>query len=182
MYDFSGLKKKVAETNEWLQREYSGIRTSRATPALLESVTVEVYGSIVPLHQAATISIENARTLRVIPYDLSQIKEIEKGITRANLGVSIASDERGARVSFPELTGERREQLLKLVKDKLEEARVSLRGERDQIWSDIQRQEKAGEITEDEKFRNKDDMQKIIDDGNKQIDILTEKKEKEILS
>ena len=160
--------------------ELAGIRSGMATPAILDSVQVEAYGSRVPIRDIASISIEDARTLRIAPWDVSQLKAIEKSLTVSNLGVSVSTDEKGLRVHFPELTSERRVILGRLVKEKLEEARISLRLERDKVWSDIQKMEKEGEMSEDEKFRNKDDMQKIIDDGNEKLDALASKKEKEI--
>ena len=135
-----------------------------------------------PISQVASLSTEDARTLRITPWDASQVKEIERAITLANLGVSSAVDDKGLRVFFPELTSERREQLLKISKQKLEEARVALRGERDKVWSDIQAKEKDGKLSEDEKFRAKDEMQKLVDEGNKKLEELAERKEKEISS
>ena len=179
-YDFNGLEKKIEETEEWLKKEYFTVRTGRATPQVLDNVRVNAYESLMPLNQLATTSVEDARTLRIVPYDISQLKEIEKAITDMNLGLSIRVDEKGIRVSFPELTTENRAQLLKLVKDKLEQARVSLRNERDVVWNDIQKKAKDGEISEDEKFRHKDDIQKLVDGGNEALEALSEKKEKEI--
>jgi ribosome recycling factor len=179
-YDFSNLKKKIAETEDWLKKEFSGVRTGRATPALLDNIKVDSYGSRLPLNQVGTVGVEDARTLRVSPWDASQVKEVEKAITVANLGVSVAVDDRGIRVSFPELTSERRESLMKLAKTKVEDAKITLRGARDEVWNDIQRKEKEGEMGEDEKFRSKEDMQKLIDAGNKSFEELLKKKEVEI--
>ncbi len=179
-YDFTPLKKKIAETEDWLKREYSGIRTGRATPQLLDNIRVDSYGSKVPLNQVGNISVEDARTIRISPWDMSQAKEIEKAITAADMGVSVGADDRGVRVSFPELTSERRGMLVKLSKGKLEEARIALRSGRDEAWNDIQKKEKAGEMSEDEKFRAKEDMQKLIDKGNQALELLAEKKDAEI--
>ena len=181
-YDFTELKQKIEDTEEWLKKEYTGIRTGRATPALLDSIHVESYGAQLPIPQVATVGAEDARTLKVTPWDMSQIKEIEKAITRANLGVSLATDERGIRVIFPELTAERRDQLMKLVKDKREHARISLRGVRDETWNDIQQKEKEKEIGEDDKFRFKEEMEKMVQDAYSGLDGIVERKEKEIMS
>ena len=135
-----------------------------------------------PVNQVATVSIEDARTLRVSPWDMSLAKEIEKAIGNASLGLSVGADEKGVRVFFPELTGERRIALVKLAKEKVEESRIALRGARDEVWSDIQKQEKEGTLTEDEKFRFKDDMQKRVDAANEAFDGMLERKEKEISS
>lgn len=181
-YNFGELKTNVEGVQEWLQKEYLGIRTGRATPALLDGILVESYGSKLPINQVATVGVEDARTLRITPWDASQVKEIEKAIVDANLGISVSTDEAGSRVSFPELTAERREMLVKLLKDKLEDARISMRSERDKVWSDIQKQQNDGEISEDEKFNYKDEMQKIIDDSTKKLEELASKKETEIMS
>tara|TARA_B100000745_G_scaffold58094_1_gene34426 strand:- start:18393 stop:18941 length:549 start_codon:yes stop_codon:yes gene_type:complete len=180
MYDFSPLQQRIDETQEWLRKEYAGLRTGRATPTLLDSIYVESYGSRVPLNQVANIGVEDARTLRITPWDRAQVKEIEKAITAADFGVGISTDEKGIRVSFPELTSERRDTLIKMAKEKLEAARQSLRGIREEVWSVIQTQEKEGEMSEDEKFRNKDDLQKHIDAANKALEELFSRKEEEI--
>ena len=181
-YDFKELKEKVKGAEEWLKKEYTTLRTGIASPAILDGVQVESYGTRLPINQVANIGIEDARVIRITPWDKSQTKEIEKAITVANLGVSVGSDEKGVRVFFPELTGERRELLIKTAKAKLEDARVNLRGFRDDVWGDIQQKEKDGDMTEDEKFRGKNDMQKIIDDSNAALETLFAKKEKEINS
>jgi len=115
-------------------------------------------------------------------WDASQIKAVEKAIGVANLGVSVGADERGVRVSFPELTAERRVQILKIAKERVEQARVSLRKLRDEIWNEIQKREKEGGMSEDEKFRFKDTMEKTIQETSKAFDAQFEKKEKEISS
>ncbi|QSH39493.1 ribosome recycling factor [Candidatus Kaiserbacteria bacterium] len=180
MYDFKTIEQKIVETKEWLQKEYQGLRTGRATPTLLDSVQIESYGSRIPLSQAANIGVEDARTLRITPWDASQVKEIEKAITNANFGVGISTDEKGVRISFPELTSERRASLVKLGKDKLEDARQSLRVAREETWNDIQSKEKDGELSEDDKFRNKEELQKRIDEANASLEGLFKKKETEI--
>lgn len=182
MYDFKTLESKLTETSEWLKKEYQGLRTGRATPTLLDGVQVDSYGARVPLNQVASISVEDARTLRIAPWDISQIKEIEKAITNANLGVGVSSDEKGVRAIFPELTSERRASLIKLAKDKLEDARQSVRAAREDAWNDIQLKEKEGEISEDEKFRHKEDLQKYIDNENKALEEIFTKKQTEIES
>ena len=143
---------------------------------------VESYGTRVPIVQVATVNVEDARTIRIAPWDMANAKEIEKAITVANLGLSVGMDEKGVRVSFPELTSERRTQLLKLAKEKVEELRTELRVARDRVWSDIQKQEKDKLMAEDDKFRAKDEMQKRVDSANKIFDAALARKEKEISS
>ncbi|PCI90187.1 ribosome recycling factor [Candidatus Kaiserbacteria bacterium] len=180
MYDFKTLQQKISEGEDWLRKEYQGLRTGRATPTLLDSIQIESYGSRIPLNQAANIGVEDARTLRVTPWDASQVKDIEKAITNANFGVGISTDDKGVRVSFPELTTERRTSLIKIGKEKLEDARQSLRGYREEAWGDIQTKEKNGEMSEDDKFGSKDELQKLIDAGNSTLEDLFKKKEEEI--
>jgi ribosome recycling factor len=181
-YDFSPLKKKIKDLEEWLKKEQSQIRTGRATGALLDGIMVEAYGALTPLAQIGSISNEDPRTLRVSLWDMSQVREAEKAIVAANLGVSVAVDDKGIRISFPELTGERRQMVVKQAKEKLEQARVSVRKLRDEVWNDIQDKEKEGGMSEDEKFRFKGDMEKLIQEANKTFDDLHARKEKEILS
>lgn len=182
MYDFKEIQTKITEGEEWLRKEYQGLRTGRATPTLLDAIQVESYGSRMPLNQVANIGVEDARTLRITPWDASQIKEIEKAITNANFGVGVATDEKGIRISFPELTSDRRESIIKIAKEKLEDARQSLRGFREDTWGEIQDKEKAGEVSEDEKFTAKEELQKHVDTGNSALEELFKKKEAEIQS
>lgn len=177
-YDITQFKKAAAEKTDWLQKELQGVRTGRATPALLDGVSIESYGSRMKLNQVAAISVEDAKSLYVTPWDKSQIKDIEKAITVADLGVSVGSDEKGVRVSFPELTAERRQQLMKLTRSKLEEARVHLKTARAKAIADV---EKSG-ASEDEEKRLKADIQKIVDETNGALEASAEKKEKELSS
>lgn len=179
-YDFKPFEKRIAEIIEHLGKELSGIRTGRATPTILDGIQVESYGTRVNLNQVANISVEDARTLRISPYDATQAKEIEKAITVANLGLSVGADEKGLRVFFPELTGERRTSLIKIAKEKVEESRTTIRLEREEVWADIQKQEKDGDMSEDDKFRSKEEMQKRVDAANTKFEEALERKEKEI--
>lgn len=179
-YDFKPFEKRIAEISDRLGKELGSVRTGRAGPAILDGVLVESYGSRVPINQVASIAIEDARTLRIVPWDTGLAKEIEKAITLANLGLSVGMDEKGVRVFFPELTAERRVSLLKIAKEKVEEMRTELRLARDEVWSDIQQQERDGTMPEDEKFRAKEEMQKKVDAANAAFDVAFERKEKEI--
>jgi len=181
-YDFKKLKENINASVEWLKREYSGLRTGIASPTILDGVFVEVYGSRLPINQVANIGIEDARVIRITPWDKEQSKAIEKAITVANLGVSVGIDDKGVRIFFPELTTERRQLLAKTAKTKLEDAKVKIRGSRDETLKDIEDKKKKAEMGEDDMFRYKAEMQKIVDEGNKSLEILLEKKEKEINS
>lgn len=180
-YDFAKFKKEAAEVEEWLRREYAGLSAGRATPALLDTVQVEVYGARTPIAHVASIAIEDPRTLLVAPYDKSQIKDVEKAIMAANLGLSVSATDSGVRVSVPQLTTERRTALVKVLKERLEEARVSLRAEREKVWNDIQEQERDGKMAEDDKFKGKEELQRQVDEANKKLEEIFEKKEKEVL-
>ena len=180
LYDFKKLKTEIKNIEEWLKKEFLSIRAGMASPALLDGVMVESYGQKMPINQVANIAIEDARTLRISPWDKGQSKEVEKAILLGNLGVSVTVDDKGLRVFFPELTAERRTILLKLAKSKMEDARVSLRSIRDVVWNDIQAKEKLGGMGEDDKFRLKNEMQKNIDDANKSLEAIFAKKEKEV--
>ncbi|MFH1858811.1 MAG: ribosome recycling factor [Patescibacteria group bacterium] len=180
-YNFSNLEEKLEQIKKWLSKEFSSIRTNRATPELLDTITIDVYGSKNPLSHVAGIATEDARTLRITPWDKTQIKEIEKAITVANLGVSISIDDMGLRVIFPELTTERRTLLIKIVSEKIEKAKVSVRGEREHVWSDLQNQCRDSVISEDEKFAHKDKLQKLVDTANTELDAMGDKKEVEIM-
>ncbi|HEY9586074.1 MAG TPA: ribosome-recycling factor [Candidatus Paceibacterota bacterium] len=180
MYDFSHFKRQGQETVEWLKREFSGIRTGRATPAILDNVSVESYGTLMKVKEISSIVGVDAKSLRVAPWDMSQAKNIEKGIVAADLGLSVAVDDKGLRVIFPELSAERRQALLKVAKGKLEEGRVAIRGEREKVKEDIEKKEKAGGMGEDDKWRFMEDLKKLVDGFNKDLEAAYERKEKEI--
>ena len=179
-YDFKIMDGKFASAREWLAREYKGLRTGRANPALLDNVSVSVYGSVVPLKQVATIGVEDARTLRVQPFDPSTGKDIERAITAADLGVGTVSDGVVVRVMFPDLTAERRAEFVKIAKGKLEEARTTVRIARDESWKEIQEREREGTLTEDDKFSLKEELQKKIDKVNDDLQSAFASKEKEM--
>jgi ribosome recycling factor len=181
-YSFQDLEKKVADAREWLQKEYRTLRTGRASPSLLDGIMVSAYGSLMPLKQLASIGVEDARTLKIQPFDVSVLKDIERTIVAANLGVGTIADGAFLRISFPELTGERRAQLVKIAKQKLEEARTTVRMAREESWKEIQALEKEGTMGEDEKFRLKDDLQKRIDAANLELENSFAAKEKEMES
>ncbi|MDD5152706.1 MAG: ribosome-recycling factor [Candidatus Pacebacteria bacterium] len=180
-YDFSGLKKKIKDINEHFAKELSGIHTGRASMALLDTVHVESYGAQLAISHLATITNEDARTLRIVPWDKKNSKEIEKSINAENLGVSVSVDDGGLRVFFPPLTTERRIAFTKIVRDKVEDARVSLRGEREKTKNDIVTKERDGEMNEDEKKHSLDALQKLVDETNASFEATGVKKEKEIL-
>ncbi|OGI65258.1 ribosome recycling factor [Candidatus Nomurabacteria bacterium RIFCSPLOWO2_01_FULL_39_18] len=180
-YNFSNLKTELKKVEEFLGKEYSQLNIGRASPMVLDGVSVESYGARMPLKNVASISIEDPKTLRIAPWDKNQIKDIEKAVNACNLGLSLATDDLGIRVIFPQLTTESRQTLIKVLKEKLEEARITVRREREIVWKDVETKEKEGKLTEDEKFRAKDELQKIIDEVNKNLETNFEKKEREVI-
>lgn len=182
MYDFKNFQTQLAQSVEWLKKEFAAIRTGRATVTLLDGVFVEAYGSRMPLNQVATISNEDPRTLKINPFDQSQSSVIEQGIIKADLGVSVLVNDSGIRVIFPELTADRRDNLVKQAKKKSEEAKISIRKHRDEVQNEINQKEKSGEMGEDDKFTAKEKMQSLVDETQKQIDKMMDEKEVEIKS
>ncbi len=179
-YNIKTFTERGEEVVKWLEKEFASVRTGRATPTLLDLVLVESYGSRVPLQQVGSVNTEDARTLRISVWDQNTIKSVERAIVEADLGVSVIADSTGLRVIFPELTSERRVQLLKIAKSKLEEARVSLRSARDEAMKEIDKLEKEGGMGQDEKFNLKESVQKLVDGFNTKLNELLETKEKEI--
>lgn len=146
----------------------------------MEDLEIDSYGSKMPLKHLAAISTEDARTLNIKPWDKNNIQAIELAVRSSNLGLQPLVDQDIIRIIIPELTEERRGALKKMLKEKLEQAKVSVRRARDEVWSKIQEKERAGEISEDEKFRLKDKMQEKIDAAFKKLEEIADKKEKEI--
>ncbi|HSE56488.1 MAG TPA: ribosome recycling factor [Candidatus Paceibacterota bacterium] len=178
MYSFADFQAELKKVDEWLSKEYSQISTGRAAPALLDGVQVESYGAHQPIKNVASVSIEDPKTLRISPWDKGLIKEIERGIYASNLGFSVSVDDQGIRVIIPQLTTERRTQLVKLAKDRLEDARIRLR----QTREDALEKMKAAKLPEDAEFRAKDELQKLVAGGNQSLEAIFEKKEQEILN
>ncbi|PIR82833.1 ribosome recycling factor [Candidatus Kaiserbacteria bacterium CG10_big_fil_rev_8_21_14_0_10_59_10] len=181
-YDFKELDQKFAGAKEWLSREYKTLRTGRANPSILDSVQVSAYGSMQPIQHVASVSVEGPRSLYIQPYDTSLLKDIERAVAAANLGLGTGADQSGVRVTFPELTAERRAEFVKIAKAKLEEARAAVRVARDEVWKDVQEKEREGELTEDDKYQLKDELQKKVDSINAELEAAFEAKEKEMQS
>lgn len=163
------------------KREFASVRTGRASPALLERVTVDYYGVPTPITQVATVTAPEPRLLVVQPWDKSLVREIERAIQKSELGLTPASDGTVIRLPIPPLTGERRRDLVKLVHRQAEEARVAIRNIRRDHKEKLERLEKAGELSEDELHRAVDELQKLTDRFIGEIDALLAAKEKEIM-
>ncbi len=180
-YDFSSVTTQKNTITEWLKSEYRSIQTGRATPQVLDLVYIDMYGVRTQLAHAAGITIEDPRTIRVAPWDKSIIGTMEKAINDADLGLSVSSDGEGLRVHFPSLTTETRTKLVKLLKDRLEDARVRVRALREETNKTIDAEAKEGVYSEDEQRMYRDQMQKIVDGANQELEDFFNKKEKEVM-
>lgn len=171
---------KMKKTVEATQREFSAIRTGRASTAIVEGVKVDYYGAPTPLKQLAAISTPDARLVVVQPWDKNALGEIEKAIMKSDVGITPTNDGKVIRLSVPPLTDERRAELDKILKKIAEDGRVSLRTGRHAAIEHVRKLEKDKLVTEDEKFKSQDEIQKLTDKYIKEIDALLAAKEKEI--
>ena len=175
-YNTTNFKTELKKIEEWLSKEYSSVHTGKATPMVLDSIMIDSYGSRTPIKNSASITIEDPKTLRVAPWDKNQIKDIENAISEADLGLSVMSDSDGVRVIFPMLTTENRTKLTKILKEKLEDGRISVRKARQEEM------EILSDMSEDEMKRSKDDIQKCVDESNQNLELIFSKKEREIMN
>ena len=178
---FSDAKHKMAQAVQHLQGEFTGIRTGRASPALVEKLKVDYYGSEVPLQQVAGIQAPEARLLVITPYDKSALKAIEKSIQNSDLGINPSNDGNVIRLAIPSLTEERRKEYVKVAKHKAEEARVSVRNVRRAARHDLEALEKDGDISSDELERAEKELEKVTHDYVAEIDKMLHHKEQELL-
>lgn len=162
-------------------RELAGIRAGKANASLLDRITVDYYGAPTPINQLAGVSVPEARLLVIQPYDKSVLGEIEKAILKSDLGLTPSNDGSIIRLAIPQLTEERRKELVKVVKKEAEEAKIAIRNIRRDSNDDLKKLEKNGEITEDDLRGFSDDIQKLTDDQISKIDGITKDKEKEIM-
>jgi len=178
----AGIKGKMLQAVRMLQEDLATIRTGRATPALVENVVVSSYEGTQRLRikEMATITTEGPRTLIISPFDPTVIRDIEKGINAANLGFTAATDGSIIRINIPSLTEERRQQYIKLAHTKLEGGRVMVRQIRHEMMASLKRQFEAKEISEDDKKRLEKELQHLTDEMMAEIEVLREKKEKEL--
>ena len=175
-------KEKMGKSIESLASEYTSIRAGRANPHILDKITVDYYGQPTNLQSVANISVSEARTLVIQPWEASLIKEIEKAIMVSDIGITPNNDGKVIRLSFPELTEERRKELVKDVKKKGEGAKVAIRNIRRDANDMIKKQQKANEISEDEQKDAEDEIQKMTDEFVAKIDTMVEDKSKEIMT
>jgi ribosome recycling factor len=179
--DKSDLQRRMHGAVEALKHDLSGLRTGRASVALLDTIHVEVYGANMPLNQVATVSVPEPRMLSVQVWDRSNVQPVEKAIRSANLGLNPVTDGQLIRLPIPDLTEERRKELAKLVGQYAEKARIAVRNVRRDGMEHAKQDERKHEISEDERKRLEQEIQKLTDDTVKEIDELAAAKEKEIL-
>lgn len=180
--DFKEFNRKMDKTLEILQDDFGAIRAGRANARVLDRITVEYYGVDTPIGQVGTIASPDARTLIIQPWDGSLLKPIEKAIQVSDLGINPQNDGTAIRLSFPQLTEERRKELVKQIHKYAENGKVAVRNIRRDAIDTFKKQQKNSEITEDEMKMVEKDMQKLTDDSCKELDKLLENKEKELLS
>lgn len=174
-YDFTGFLGRSDEVIDWLMTEYSLIQTGKITPSILDGVSVEVFGSKQKIAHISTITIEDPKTIKIVLYDQTNLQLVENAI-RNQSQMSVSVGESSIRVIAPEMTGDRREMMSKLVKEKAEEAKQSVRGDREKEMNNLKKQKEDKTISEDEFFTYKEELQKKVDDINKKIDDTQSKK------
>ena len=180
--DYTNLKERMEKSIGAYQEKLSEIRAGRANPAILNKIKVEYYGTPTPINQMAGISVPEARMIVIQPWDMSVLKEIEKAIQKADIGINPNNDGRVIRLAFPELTEERRKELAKDIRKMGEDAKVAIRSVRRDGIDVARTSQKAGEMTEDELSAAEEKIQKMTDSKIAEIDKMLEEKEKEIMS
>lgn len=179
--DTKAIEQKMEKTIQSLQQNFVGLRAGRVTPAIVAKVTIDAYGSQMPLPQVGNVGCPDGRTIIIEPWDKGLIKEVVTALQKANLGANPISDGNLVRLPFPPLSQERRQELAKMVKKYGEEAKVAIRNIRRDLIEEAKKSEKNKEISEDERFKREDEISKCADKFTKEIDKLILTKEKEIL-
>jgi len=175
------LKPELDKAIDFLKGEFMKIKTSRATPVMVEDIMVEVYGQKLPIKQVGNINVPQPRLITIQPWDQSVLPEIEKAI-RNQSSLSPVMDGEMIRINIPPLSEEQRKEYVKIINDKAEETRISVRLHREKAWKEIQELEKSGEMREDDKFKAKDELQKVVDDYNKKIEEKKKNKETDVMT
>ncbi len=178
---FDGAQERMDKAIAALKREFASLRAGRATPALLDRIAVDYYGVSTPINQLANISVPEPRLLLIQPWDKKAVSEIERAIMKSDLGLTPTSDGSVIRLAIPQLTEERRKELVKMSKKKAEEGRVAIRNVRRDANEELKKAEKNGDITEDELRKTQEDIQKLTDKYIEEIEKVLEVKEAEIM-
>ena len=173
-------KQELNKVVDFFGREVAKIRTGQASPSLVEDVMVDVSGQVLALKQLAGISCPERRQILIQPWDKSYLEPIEKALFKTQLGAMPVVDKDTVRVSLPSLTQEYRKELIKMLSQKAEQSKQVIRKWREEAWGNIQSKARDGSIREDEKFRGKDELQKLVDEYHAKVDQLVERKEKEV--
>ncbi len=176
------IKPDINKIIEHLKGELGSLQVGRATPALVENIEVECYGNRLPIKQLASINVPEPRMIIIQAWDMSILKDIEKAIRTERPGMSPVVDGEIIRVNIPSLNEERRKELSSILADKLEQARIAIRLRREKVWKEVQDLTRESKIREDDKFRAKDELQKLIDEYNEKIEEMGKSKEKEIMT
>ena len=174
------IKPELDKVLSFFEKELAKFRSSRASPSLIEDVSVECFGQRFPLRQLAAISIPEPRQLLIQPWDKSYIEGIVRALERTGIGANPIVEKEIIRINLPALTEEYRKELLRIISQKQEEAKKIIRKWRDEAWAEIQKNFREGKIREDDKFRGKDELQELVDEYNEKIEEMGERKKKEI--
>ena len=180
--DYTNIKEKMDKTIENFSARLAEVRAGRANPAILNKVKIDYYGTPTPINQVAGVSVPEARLIVIQPWDASILKEIEKAILAADIGINPNNDGKVIRLAFPELNEVRRKEIVKDIKKMAEEAKVAIRGVRREGIDEAKAKQKEGEITEDELKQAENEIQKITDKNIEEIDSILANKEKEVMS
>ena len=180
--DFKHIEEKMEKTISVLQENFAEVRAGRANPAILNKVKVDYYGTPTPINQVAGISVPEARLIVIQPWDASLLKEIEKEIIKAEIGINPNNDGKVIRLAFPELNEERRKEIVKDIRKMAEEAKVAIRSIRRDAIDEAKTMQKNSEMSEDELKVAEDKIQKLTDKYVEEIDKILDKKEKEVMS
>lgn len=175
------LEQKMASLVEFLRQGFMGVRSNRPSPRLVEDIPVEVYGQRMSIRQVGAISVQPPASILISVWDKDVVNSVAKAIESSNLNVVANVDGTTIRVNLPALTDERRKEIIKMVKKEVEEAKIKVRSLRDEENKRVTREAEEGTITEDEKFKLKEQIQAVVDKGNKELDQLLEKKTAEIM-
>ncbi len=177
----SDAKQQGEAAIQHLRGELAGLRTGRASPALVENLTIDAYGAPTQIKAVASITVPDAKTLGIEPWDKNLLKAIEKGIQEANLGINPVVDGKLVRLMMPQMTEETRKNLVKVMKEKLEEGRVAVRGVREKARDAVTKMEREKEISEDEKYRLFEELDRVTKEAGGRVDEIGEQKEQEIM-
>lgn len=180
--EYKKYEDKMQKSIDSVAADFASVRAGRANAAVLDRIMVDYYGSPTPIQQIAAISTPDPRTLLIQPWDTSAVKSIEKAIQNSDLGINPQNDGRSLRLSFPQLTEERRKELVKQIRKYAESGKVAIRNIRRDAMDNFKKQEKKSEITEDEMKQVEKDLQKLTDDSCKKLDDLLAEKEKELMA